>query len=49
MRSLEHFQEGFKVEGELVSDKPFLDMGTGDDLLKAVKRCLAQVEQCAEE
>ena len=37
-------QEGLKVEGVLVSDKPFLDIGTGDDLLKAVKRCLAQVE-----
>jgi glucose-1-phosphate thymidylyltransferase len=37
-------QEGLKVEGVLVSDKPFLDIGTGDDLLKAVKRFLAQVE-----
>ena len=37
-------QEGLKVEGVLVSDKPCLDIGTGDDLLKAVKRCLAQIE-----
>ena len=35
---------GSKVEGVLVSDKPFLAIGTGDDLLRAVKRCLAQVE-----
>ena len=37
-------QEGIRVEGVFISDKPFLDIGTGDDLLKAVKRCLAQVE-----
>ena len=37
-------REGLKIEGVLISDKPFLDIGTGDDLLKAVKRCLAQVE-----
>jgi glucose-1-phosphate thymidylyltransferase len=37
-------QEGLKVEGVLISDKPYLDIGTGDDLLKAVKRCLAQVK-----
>jgi glucose-1-phosphate thymidylyltransferase len=37
-------QEGLRVEGVLISDKPYLDIGTGDDLLKAVKGCLAQVE-----
>jgi len=37
-------QEGIRVEGVFISDKPFLDIGTGDDLLKAVKHCLAQVE-----
>ena len=31
-------QEGIKVEGVLISDKPFLDIGTGDDLLKAIRR-----------
>lgn len=31
-------QEGIKVEGVFISDKPFLDIGTGDDLLKAVRR-----------
>jgi glucose-1-phosphate thymidylyltransferase len=37
-------QEGLKVEGVLVSDKPFLDIGTGDELLEAVKRGIAQVD-----
>jgi glucose-1-phosphate thymidylyltransferase len=37
-------QEGLKVEGVLISDKPYLDIGTSDDLLKAVKRSMAQVE-----
>jgi glucose-1-phosphate thymidylyltransferase len=36
-------QEGIKVEGVFISDKPFLDIGTGDDLLKAVRRWSAQV------
>jgi glucose-1-phosphate thymidylyltransferase len=38
-------QEGLKVEGVLVSDKPFLDIGTGDELLEAVKRGVAQVDR----
>jgi glucose-1-phosphate thymidylyltransferase len=37
-------QEGLKVEGLLVSDKPFLDIGTGDELLEAVKRGVAEVD-----
>jgi glucose-1-phosphate thymidylyltransferase len=37
-------QEGLKVEGVLVSDKPFLDIGTDDELLEAVKRGVAQVD-----
>jgi len=37
-------QEGLRVEGVLVSDKPFLDIGTGDELLEAVKRGIAQVD-----
>jgi len=37
-------QEGLRVEGVLISDKPYLDIGTGDDLLKAVKRCIGEVE-----
>jgi len=37
-------QEGLKVEGVLISDKPYLDIGTGDDLLKAVRRCMAKEE-----
>ena len=37
-------QEGLKVEGVLVSDKPFLDIGTGDELFEAVKRGVAQVD-----
>jgi len=37
-------QEGLKIEGVLISDKPYLDIGTGDDLVKAVKRGMAQVE-----
>jgi glucose-1-phosphate thymidylyltransferase len=40
----EAIQEGLKVEGVLVSDKPFLDIGTGDDLLRAVKHYGARVE-----
>jgi glucose-1-phosphate thymidylyltransferase len=36
-------QEGLKVEGVLISDKPYLDIGTSDDLLEAVKRCAAKV------
>jgi glucose-1-phosphate thymidylyltransferase len=36
-------QEGLRVEGVLVSDKPFLDIGTGDELLEAVKRGVAEV------
>jgi glucose-1-phosphate thymidylyltransferase len=40
----EAIQEGLKVEGMLVSDKPFLDIGTGDDLLRAVKNYGARVE-----
>jgi glucose-1-phosphate thymidylyltransferase len=36
-------QEGLKVEGVLVSDKPFLDIGTDDELLEAVKRGVAEV------
>ena len=35
-------QEGLTVEGVLVSDKPFLDIGTRDALLEAVKRGIAQ-------
>jgi glucose-1-phosphate thymidylyltransferase len=38
-------QEGLKVEGVLVSDKPFLDIGTGDELLEAVKRGVANIEK----
>ena len=34
-------QEGLKVEGVPVSDKPFLDIGTGDDLHKAVKHSVS--------
>jgi glucose-1-phosphate thymidylyltransferase len=37
-------QEGLRVEGVVISDKPYLDIGTGDDLLKAVKRGMAEVE-----
>jgi glucose-1-phosphate thymidylyltransferase len=37
-------QEGLRVEGVLISDKPYLDIGTGDDLLEAVKRGIAQVK-----
>lgn len=37
-------QEGLRAEGVLISDKPYLDIGTGDDLLKAVERCLTQIE-----
>ena len=37
-------QEGLRVEGVLISDKPYLDIGTGDDLLKAVRRCIGEVE-----
>jgi dTDP-glucose pyrophosphorylase len=37
-------QKGLKVEGVIISDKPYLDIGTGDDLRKAVKRCIAQVD-----
>ena len=37
-------QKGLKVEGVLISDKPYLDIGTGDDLLEAVKRGIAQVK-----
>ena len=37
-------QEGLRVEGVLVSDKPFLDIGTGDELLEAVKHGVAQVD-----
>jgi len=29
--------EGLRVEGLQVSSKPLLDIGTGDDLLRAVK------------
>jgi dTDP-glucose pyrophosphorylase len=35
--------EGLKVEAVQVSEEPFLDIGTGDDLLRAVKRCIAGV------
>jgi dTDP-glucose pyrophosphorylase len=38
-------QEGLKVEGVLVSDKPFLDIGTGDELLEAIKRGVAHIER----
>jgi len=31
---------GLLIEGLKVSDKPFIDIGTGDDLLRAVKRLL---------
>jgi glucose-1-phosphate thymidylyltransferase len=37
-------REGLKIEGVLISDKPLLDIGTGDDVLKAVKRGMAQME-----
>jgi len=37
-------QRGLKVEGVPVSDRPFLDIGTGDELLEAVKRGVAQVD-----
>jgi glucose-1-phosphate thymidylyltransferase len=37
-------QEGLKVEGVIISDKPYLDIGTGDDLLEAVKRVVARAE-----
>jgi glucose-1-phosphate thymidylyltransferase len=33
-------QEGLRIEGLLISDKPYLDIGTGDDLLRATKRYL---------
>jgi glucose-1-phosphate thymidylyltransferase len=29
--------EGMHIEGLQVSDKPLLDIGTGDDLLRAIK------------
>jgi len=37
-------QKGLRVEGVLVSDKPFLDIGTDDELLEAVKRGVAEVD-----
>ena len=37
-------QKGLKVEGVRISDKPYLDIGTSDDLVKAVKRSMAEVE-----
>lgn len=33
--------EGLKVEAVQVSENPFLDIGTGDDLLRAVKRYIS--------
>ena len=37
--------EGLNVEGLLVSESPLLDIGTGDDLLKAVKRLVGHKER----
>jgi glucose-1-phosphate thymidylyltransferase len=37
-------REGLKVKGVLVSDKPFLDIGTDDELREAAKRGLDQVD-----
>jgi glucose-1-phosphate thymidylyltransferase len=37
-------KEGLKVQGVQISDKPYLDIGTGDDLLRAVKQYGARVE-----
>ena len=34
--------KGLMIEGLKVSDKPFIDIGTGDDLLRAIKRLLDQ-------
>ena len=36
-------EQGIRVEGVIISDRPFLDIGTGDDLLKAVRRLSARV------
>jgi len=34
--------EGLAVEAVRVSSKPFLDIGTGDDLMRAVRRCIKE-------
>jgi glucose-1-phosphate thymidylyltransferase len=37
--------EGMRVEGMLVSERPLLDIGTGDDLLEAVKRFVSHKDK----
>jgi dTDP-glucose pyrophosphorylase len=34
--------KGLLIEGLKISDKPFIDIGTGDDLLRAIKSLLEQ-------
>lgn len=35
-------EEGLTIEAVGVSSKPFLDIGTGDDLMRAVRRCIKE-------
>lgn len=38
--------EGLRVEALHVSNRPFIDIGTPEDLLKAAKRLMAHLENC---
>jgi glucose-1-phosphate thymidylyltransferase len=35
--------DGLQVEGVKVSDEPYIDIGTADDLLRAARLCVTQV------
>jgi glucose-1-phosphate thymidylyltransferase len=37
-------KNGLKIDGVPISDKPYLDIGTGDDLLKAIRSSVGQLE-----
>jgi len=34
-------KQGLKVEGVLISDKPYLNIGAGDDLLKPIEHIVS--------